>query len=94
MFWFGENSERKPDDYRGEVHDCDGLMLRDENENFVWRPLNNPPVVQHQTFPMNNPRGFGLLQRDREFSSYQDMFNLYHQVPSVWVEPRGNWGEG
>jgi glucans biosynthesis protein len=22
------------------------------------------------------------------------MFNLYHKVPSVWVEPDGNWGDG
>jgi glucans biosynthesis protein len=22
------------------------------------------------------------------------MFNLYHLVPSVWVEPEGNWGDG
>jgi glucans biosynthesis protein len=34
------------------------------------------------------------MQRDRNFADYQDLFNLYHQVPSVWVEPRGYWGEG
>ena len=22
------------------------------------------------------------------------MFNLYQLVPSVWVEPHGNWGDG
>src|SRR5207249_1366873 len=27
MFWFGENSERKFDDYRPEVHDSDGLLI-------------------------------------------------------------------
>jgi glucans biosynthesis protein len=56
--------------------------------------LHNPAVLQHQVFAMNNVRGFGLLQRDRNFSDYQDIFNSYHQVPSAWVEPRGNWGEG
>jgi glucans biosynthesis protein len=35
-----------------------------------------------------------LLQRDRDFASYQDLFNPYHRVPSVWVEPKGNWGDG
>jgi glucans biosynthesis protein len=94
MFWFGENSEKKADDYRPEVHDSDGLLVRLENGDFLWRPLNNPPSLQHQTIPANDLRGFGLLQRDREFSDYQDIFNLYHLTPSVWIEPRGKWGAG
>jgi glucans biosynthesis protein len=94
MFWFGEGSERKFDDYRPEVHDSDGLLMRMENGETLWRPLNNAAVMRHQRFGANNIRGFGLLQRDREFASYQDIFNFYHQVPSVWVEPRGHWGEG
>jgi glucans biosynthesis protein len=39
-------------------------------------------------------RGFGLMQRERGFAAYQDIFNYYHKVPNVWVEPRGCWGEG
>jgi glucans biosynthesis protein len=35
-----------------------------------------------------------LLQRERNFVRYEDIFNHYHQAPSVWVQPRGNWGEG
>jgi glucans biosynthesis protein len=94
MFWFGENSEIKPDDYRPEVHDSDGLLVRLENDQFFWTPLKNPPNLQHQTIPAPNVRGFGLVQRDRQFSNYQDLFNYYHRVPSVWIEPRGNWSEG
>jgi glucans biosynthesis protein len=94
MFWFGENSEIKPDDYRPEVHDSDGLLVRLENDEFLWTPLKNPPHLQHQTIPAPNVRGFGLVQRDRQFSNYQDLFNYYHRVPSVWIEPRGNWSEG
>jgi len=94
MFWFGENSERKFDDYRPEVHDSDGLLMRLDEGQIVWRPLNNPTVLRHQQFPAKNLRGFGLLQRDRDFANYQDIFNLYHLVPSIWVEPRGHWGEG
>lgn len=94
MFWFGENSERKFDDYRTEVHDSDGLLMRMENGETLWRPLNNASVMRHQRFTANNIRGFGLLQRDRDFASYQDIFNHYHQVPSVWIEPQGLWGEG
>jgi len=94
MFWFGENSEIKPDDYRPEVHDSDGLLIRGQQDEFTWRPLRNPSQMHHQMFTANSVKGFGLMQRDRNFSSYQDIFNLYQQTPSVWVEPRGNWGEG
>ena len=94
MFWFGEDSERKFDDYRPEVHDSDGLLMRMESGETLWRPLNNAKTMRHQQFTANNIKGFGLMQRDREFSSYQDIFNLYHQAPSVWVEPHGRWNEG
>jgi glucans biosynthesis protein len=51
--------------------------------------------MRHQRFAAKNIRGFGLMQRDRDFASYQDIFNFYHLVPSVWIEPRGShWGEG
>lgn len=94
MFWFGENSERKFDDYRPEVHDSDGLLVRMDNSEVLWRPLNNASVMRHQQFSTKGVRGYGLLQRDRNFNNYQDIFNHYHKVPSVWIEPRGNWGEG
>lgn len=94
MFWFAKNSERKFDDYRPEVHDSDGLLMQMENGEKLWRPINNASVTRHQKFATKNIRGFGLLQRERDFNAYQDIFNLYQQVPSVWVQPRGNWGEG
>ena len=94
MFWFGKDTERKFDDYRTEVHDSDGLLVHMGNGEIFWRPLDNPPATRHQVFHAPNIRGYGLLQRERNFGAYQDMFNLYHEVPSVWVEPDGNWGDG
>lgn len=94
MFWFGKNSERKFDDYRPEVHDSDGLLIKSTNGEVLWRPLNNASQMRHQSFALNGLNGFGLLQRERNYQAYQDIFNLYHQVPSVWIQPRGNWGEG
>ena len=94
MFWFGKTTEHKPDDYRGEVHDSDGLLAKMDNGEMLWRPLDNPAVMRHQIFSAPNIRGFGLLQRERAFAAYQDSFNPYHLVPGVWVEPHGNWGEG
>jgi glucans biosynthesis protein len=94
MYWFGSASERKFDDYRPEVHDSDGLLMRMDSGDTIWRPLVNGPVLRHQIFSANNVRGFGLLQRDRNFSHYQDLFHSYQDVPSVWVAPHGNWGAG
>ena len=94
MFWFGKDTERKFDDYRTEVHDSDGLLVHMGNGEVFWRPLDNPPAMRHQVFSAPGIKGFGLLQRERNFAAYQDLFNLYNEVPSVWVEPDGNWGEG
>jgi periplasmic glucans biosynthesis protein len=94
MFWFGKTTERKPDDYRSEVHDSDGLLAHMDSGEWLWRPLDNPSMMRNQVFNAKNIRGFGLIQRERSFAAYQDSFNLSHLVPSVWVEPHGNWGEG
>jgi len=94
MFWFGKNTEHKFDDYRPEVHDSDGLLMKMGNGEILWRPLDNPPVLRHQVFHAPDIRGFGLLQRERSFPAYEDTFNFYQQVPSIWVEPLDNWGDG
>ena len=94
MFWFGENSERKFDDYRPQVHDSDGLLISMTDGQLLWRPLDNPTQVRHSVFPAPGINGFGLLQRDRDFSDYQDMFNTYHRGPSMWVVPKSGWGDG
>lgn len=94
MYWFGKSSERRFDDYRPEVHDSDGLLMHMGNGEVLWRPLNNPTSMRHQRFVGRDVRGFGLMQREREFQNYQDLFNRYDHVPSVWVDTLGRWGEG
>ena len=47
-----------------------------DNGEILWRPLNNPPVMRHQIFHAQDIRGFGLLQRERNFSAYQDTVQL------------------
>jgi glucans biosynthesis protein len=34
------------------------------------------------------------LQRDRDFENYQDDGVFYEKRPSLWVEPKGDWGAG
>lgn len=94
MFWFGEDTSNSYDDLRPEVHDSDGLMINRGNGEWLWRPLNNPKRIRTAAFSDENPRGFGLVQRDRRFESYEDLEAHYHERPSVWVEPVGSWGAG
>jgi periplasmic glucans biosynthesis protein len=94
MFWFDETNRRQARDWRPEIHDSDGLALWTGSGERIWRPLNNPPQVQVSAFSDTNPKGFGLLQRDRSFDNYQDDGVFYDRRPSVWVEPIGEWGAG
>ncbi len=94
MFWFGENSWLQTRDYRPEVHDSDGLLVHTGSGEWLWRPLENQDKLRFASFVDNSPGGFGLFQRDRRFSSYEDLEAEYHLRPSVWVEPMSPWGEG
>jgi glucans biosynthesis protein len=94
MFFTGENERRTGDDFRPELHDSDGLLMHSGSGEWIWRPLRNPAGKSVSAFTDNNPRGFGLMQRDRVFENFQDLEAEYHLRPSYWVEPAGQWGEG
>jgi len=94
MYFFGENQPARHDDYRPEVHDSDGLSINTGRGEWIWRPLVNPKRLLVTSFAVTNPGGFGLQQRDRQFSSYQDIAMHYEQRPSAWIEPYGSWGAG
>ena len=65
MFFYGENDHRMANDWRPEIHDSDGLSMWTGAGEWIWRPLVNPPVLHLNSYFDDNPRGFGLLQRDR-----------------------------
>ncbi|MBI2516445.1 MAG: glucan biosynthesis protein [Opitutae bacterium] len=94
MFAHGENTGWSSNDFRPEVHDSDGLLMETGAGEWIWRPLVNPREVRLSSFSDPSPRGFGLMQRDREFGHYDDLEAYYHQRPSAWVEPVGGWGPG
>lgn len=94
MYQTGENDRRLANDIRPEIHDSDGLAMWTGSGNWIWRPLENPRSLRFNIYADHNPRGFGLLQRDRNFDHYQDDAVFYEKRPSVWVEPKGDWGEG
>ncbi|MGO9683565.1 MAG: glucan biosynthesis protein [Beijerinckiaceae bacterium] len=93
MYWFSETIKPTAVDWRPEVHDSDGLAMWTGKGERLWRPLNNPPRIMASSFLDENPRGFGLLQRDRVFDHYLDGV-FYDRRPSLWVEPKSTWGKG
>jgi glucans biosynthesis protein len=94
MFYFGPSSRNAIDDYRPAVHDSDGLAIWTGWSEQLWRPLTNPTELQISAFSDVNPRGFGLMQRRRDFPAYQDLEARYERRPSLWVETIGDAGEG
>lgn len=94
MFWYGEASRKQASDWRPEIHDSDGLAVWTGSGERLWRPINNPPRVMTSAFIDDGVKGFGLLQRDRDFVHYLDDGVFYERRPSVWVEPKDSWGEG
>jgi len=94
MYFFGANDRGGVDDFRPEVHDSDGLAIQNGRGEQLWRPVSNPSELQVSAFVDNNPRGFGLMQRQRDFRAYEDLEARYEKRPSAWVEPIGDWGEG
>lgn len=94
MFWFGKNTPHIAPDWRPEVHDSDGLEIVTGSGEQIWRPLNNPPRTMTNTFSAPSVKGFGLMQRERDFDQYQDDGVFYEKRASLWVEPGQDWGEG
>ena len=94
MFWYGEGSRDKAIDWRPEIHDSDGLAMLTGTGERIWRPLDNPAQPITNSFGDKDPKGFGLLQRDRNCDHYQDDGVFYEKRPSLWVEPLGPWGPG
>jgi periplasmic glucans biosynthesis protein len=99
MYFLGENDRHmndrnKYDEFRPELHDSDGLLMHMASDEWVWRPLKNPLIQEVQHFEAKGLKGFGLMQRDRRFDSYQDVELNYEQRPSYWIEPTSDWGAG
>jgi glucans biosynthesis protein len=94
MYFFGPERRAGVDDFRDAVHDSEGLRIVNGRGERLWRPLRNPPSVQSSSFADENPRSFGLIQRNRAFEHYQDAEARYDQRPSAWVEPGEGWGRG
>jgi glucans biosynthesis protein len=93
-FLFGPNVRVTTDDLRQGAYEAAGLSILNGQGEWLWRPLNNPATLQISAFVDDNPRGFGLLQRERSLGAFQDDAQRYETRPSLWIEPIGDWGAG
>jgi glucans biosynthesis protein len=94
MFQFAPNDRAGVDDYRHRVHNSGGLSMWRGGGEVLWRPLVNPGILQVSVFEDENPRGFGLLQRQRDPTAFGDLEARFDLRPNLWVEPKGAWGKG
>ncbi|CAK9885435.1 MAG: Glucans biosynthesis protein D [Candidatus Erwinia impunctatus] len=94
MFSCGTNERWVCDTIHPQIHDSDRLAMWSGKGEWICRPLNNPQNLTFNAFEDENPRGFGMLQLDHNFDSYQDVIGWYNKRPSLWVEPVGEWGKG
>jgi glucans biosynthesis protein len=94
MFLHGELRPRTASDWRPEVHDSDGLLIATGAGERIWRPLVNPQKLMVSYFEVEDPRGFGLLQRDRRFQSYEDLETRQERRPTAWITPLAPWLKG
>ena len=94
MFWYDQADRRTRTDWRPEIHDSDMLSIASADGTVHCRPLVNPSAPRVDVFAERNPRGFGLLQRDRNFDHYQDDGVFYERRPSLWTTSRRPLGAG
>ncbi len=94
MYFYGPAQRRFMGDYRPAVHNSEGLAVVNGHGERLWRPLTNPKTLQTSAFVDKNLLGFGLLQRDRSFETFEDLESRFDRRPSAWIEPVGNWGDG
>lgn len=94
MFLHGPNQPPTIPNFRPAIHDSNGLAIHTGTDEWIWRPLNNPTVVSTSSFSVQTPKGFGLLQRGRDFSRFEDLKDRYDLRPSAWIEPVNDWGKG
>jgi glucans biosynthesis protein len=93
-FLYGPIDRHRSEDVRPGVYEIDGLQMWNGKEEWLWRPVANRDTLQLSAFVDENPRGFGLLQRDRNFDDFQDDDQHFERRPSLWIEPIGEWGPG
>lgn len=92
--YFSPLDKRKTDDLRPAVYEATGLQMLTGHGEWLWRPVSNRQTLQGSAFIDENPRGFGLIQRDRDSAAFEDDVQHWERRPTLWIEPIQDWGPG
>ncbi len=76
------------------MHDSDTLLIQDASGTEQVHSLQQVDRITTELYPRKNPKGFGLLQRDRDPEHYRDSEAKYSRRPSVFIESLGDWDQG
>lgn len=93
-FFSGPQSRRTFDDIRPSIYEVSGVQMRAGSGEWIYRPVSNPSALQVSSFVDDNPKGFGLVQRERDPGAFLDDDQRFETRPSVWMETLGDWGAG
>jgi len=91
---FSPLDRRGVDDVREAASEVTGLQILTGAGEWVYRPVSNRAALQISEFVDQNPKGFGFVQRSREFDDFFDENQHWELRPSLWIEPIGDWGAG
>ncbi len=92
--FFGPAARYGVDDPRQAAHAVSGLSVITGRGEALWRPVQNPGSLQVSIFADADPKGFGLIQRERDAQSFVDDVQHWENRPSLWTEPTRPFGQG
>ena len=67
MYFVGKADRRFTDDFRGELHDSDGLLMHTGAGEWIWRPLSNPAGAERLGLPRRQPARIRALAARPQF---------------------------
>jgi glucans biosynthesis protein len=85
---------RGADDLRPAVYEISGLQMQTGAGEWLWRPVTNREALQISAFVDQNPKSYGLVQRERDFARFFDEDQHWELRPTLLVQPLGEWGPG
>jgi glucans biosynthesis protein len=95
MFFHGENTNRWFEDFRPEVHDSDGLLVKHASGEWLWRPLDNPKTLSLSSLAAENPAGFGPpATRPATSRATRTSRRTPSAARARGSSPTGGWGKG
>ena len=93
VFVYGKATKRSITSLYPEMHCSDGFILNSD-DNQVIEPLENFTKNVVSDFTVKNIKYFGLVQRERNYESYETPFMAQQLMPDVWVTPKSGFADG